>query len=326
MSIPRPGCSIRQRPVVRPARRPGRWARSCRWPPSAACPTSPPGAMWPTTAALPVIVDGAAAFDALASAPCRSPSACTPPRPSRPARAAMWPAKTHGFIDRVRACPPSVSPARGTPRHPASNAKLSEYGAAVALASLDGWQADRARFGFAAQHLRVAAGADAGDHASSPAGACAGSPASASSATRPAAPTPWLSICPRCGVDTRRLVGRADATPSRPSRIARDEPLPVTERLAASTLGLPYFIDIDEPPRRAMVDALHEALSGAWVKPPLLVFPGRHAGGARVQDRAKAMGLRVVGASSLDHDPAESRLRGLGTSALRQRARASTRR
>src|SRR5580704_15482159 len=37
----------------------------------------------------------------------------------------------------------------------------------------------------------------------------------------------------------------------------------------------------------------------------VLVFPGGMAEGLAFKDQAKAMGLRVVGASSLDRDPAE---------------------
>jgi dTDP-4-amino-4,6-dideoxygalactose transaminase len=40
-------------------------------------------------------------------------------------------------------------------------------------------------------------------------------------------------------------------------------PLPVTDALAAATLGLPYFIDLGEDASARIIESLHEALKVA---------------------------------------------------------------
>src|SRR5580698_2063716 len=105
---------------------------------------------------LAVVVDGAAAFDALASAPVPVTVSLHATKTVAAGEGGYVASEDADFIDRVRALSSFGFAGSRVSRHPAGNAKLSEYGAAVALASLDGWHADRARFGFAAQHLRVA--------------------------------------------------------------------------------------------------------------------------------------------------------------------------
>jgi len=140
----------------------------------------------------------------------------------------------------------------------ATNAKLSEYTAAVGLAALDGWPTDRLRWLRAAQHLRIALigrpdvafqegwGADWVTSVCTvrlPPGSAAGVAQSLA----------------RDGVDTRPWWG-GGCHASRAFAECRREPLPVTEALAASTLGLPFSIDLDAHEIARVAAALDRAL------------------------------------------------------------------
>lgn len=141
---------------------------------------------------------------------------------------------------------------------PATNAKLSEYAAAVGLAALDGWPADRLRFLLAAQHLRIA---------------LIGLP---QVTFQPGWGSDWVtSVCtvglPRGaadavaaslredGVDTRQWWGGGCHT-SRAFADCRREDLPATEVLAASTLGLPFSVDMSREEVARIAAALGRAL------------------------------------------------------------------
>lgn len=139
----------------------------------------------------------------------------------------------------------------------ATNAKLSEYAAAVGLAALDAWPADRLRFALAAQSLRMAL-------ALTP-----------QVAFQPGWGTDWVtSVCvvtvpegtvdqveealAAQGVDTRRWWGvgchRSPAFDTFPHA-----DLSATDALAGSSLGLPFAIDLS--PRD--VDRIAGALARA---------------------------------------------------------------
>lgn len=127
-------------------------------------------------------------------------------------------------------------------RHVATNAKLSEYAAAVGLAALDRWPATRARYVAAATRLRLALSDTpvvifqdgwGSDWVSS---TCLVRLPEGSS-------DPVEAALEASGISTRRWWGRgchlAPAFRDCPSR-----DLPVTEQLAVSTLGLPFFADL----------------------------------------------------------------------------------
>jgi len=125
---------------------------------------------------------------------------------------------------------------------PATNAKLSEYAGAVGLAALDGWPADRLRFLRAAQHLRIGLiGLPAVEFQDGWGSDWASSVCTVSlpegSADHVAA------ALAAAGIDTRRWWDAGCHT-SRAFADCRREDLRVTERLAASTLGLPFSIDM----------------------------------------------------------------------------------
>ena len=142
---------------------------------------------------------------------------------------------------------------------PATNAKLSEYAAAIGLAALDSWPADRLRFLRTAQHLRIALigrpdvkfqdgwGSDWATSVCS-VGLPLGSVDHVARSLR------------EDGVDTRQWWGSGCHT-SRAFTECRREPLPVTEALASSVLGLPFSIDMDAHEIARTAAALDRALS-----------------------------------------------------------------
>ncbi|THD64091.1 DegT/DnrJ/EryC1/StrS family aminotransferase [Phenylobacterium sp.] len=125
----------------------------------------------------------------------------------------------------------------------ATNSKLSEYAGAVGMAALDAWPVDRLRFLRAGQMLRIALmgcpevrfqegwGADWTTSVCT-VGLPPGSAAQVAQSLRAE------------GVDTRAWWGGGCHT-STAFLDCRREALPATEALAASTLGLPFFIDMD---------------------------------------------------------------------------------
>jgi dTDP-4-amino-4,6-dideoxygalactose transaminase len=140
----------------------------------------------------------------------------------------------------------------------ATNAKLSEYAAAVGLAALDAWPGDRLRWMRTAQMLQIA---------------LIGRP---EVRFQPGWGRDWItSVCtvglPRGaaagvarslredGVDTRQWWGGGCHT-STAFADCRREALPSTEMLAASTLGLPFSIDMGADEIARIAAALDRAL------------------------------------------------------------------
>jgi dTDP-4-amino-4,6-dideoxygalactose transaminase len=210
---------------------------------------------------LPVIVDGAAAFDAMRSAPVPVTVSLHATKSVAAGEGGYVASEDHEFIEKVRALAAFGFSGSRISQLPATNAKVSEFAAAVALASLDAWPADRARFALTAQRLRAAL-----------------------------ALTPQIGFQPGWGsewVSSVCVVGTPDrAAPAMAKAMAamkvetRDwwgagchrQPafehcpraaLPVTDALAAATLGLPYFIDLEEDASARIIESLHEALKVA---------------------------------------------------------------
>ncbi|WP_339930084.1 DegT/DnrJ/EryC1/StrS family aminotransferase [uncultured Brevundimonas sp.] len=141
----------------------------------------------------------------------------------------------------------------------ATNAKLSEYAAAVGLAGLDAWPADRFRFLRAAQHLRISLIGQpevrfqdgwGSDWATS---VCTvGLPEGAAG--------PVAEALHRQGVDTRQWWGLGCHMSPAFTGCARGD-LRYTDRLAGSVIGLPFSIDLDAAETARIANALQQALA-----------------------------------------------------------------
>ncbi|MDI1282343.1 DegT/DnrJ/EryC1/StrS family aminotransferase [Brevundimonas sp.] len=142
----------------------------------------------------------------------------------------------------------------------ATNAKLSEYPAAVGLASLDAWPADRFRFLRAAQQLRISligrpeVQFQNGWGADWVTSVCAvGLPDGMAA--------PVADALHQQGIDTRQWWGAGCHTSPAFADCARGD-LRHTDRLAGSVIGLPFSIDLSAAETGRITDALQQALAG----------------------------------------------------------------
>lgn len=200
---------------------------------------------------LPVIADCAAGFDA-----CRR--AEVPVMVSLHATKALGVGEG-GFVASVdkalirRIHETTTYGFRGTreSQFPATNAKLSEYAAAVGLASLDAWPSTRLRYAAVARLLRVAL-TDA-PQVRFQLGWGLDWVSSTCIVRLPDGGADRIEASLKAeGIDTRRWWGRGCHTSPAFANLPR-QPLPVTAVLADSVLGLPYYADmsLDEVDRLA---------------------------------------------------------------------------
>ncbi len=140
---------------------------------------------------------------------------------------------------------------------PALNAKMSEYHAAVALAALDAWQATRA------VHARIAGWYRKALAQCEVVGLQPGYGSGwATGTTSAILPHPAEAVARhlrRAGIDTRAWWGRGCHSQPAFADCPRG-PLPVTEGLGASVLGLPHFPDIRERDVNRVAEALMNAM------------------------------------------------------------------
>lgn len=207
---------------------------------------------------LPVVVDGAAGFDGLAGAPVPVAVSLHATKTVASGEGGFVASEDAAFLQRVRTVSAFGFAGDRTARVPAVNGKLSEYAAAVGLASLDAWPADRTRFVLTAQRLR--AGLALTPQIRFQTGWGTGWVSSVCVVETP----PWTApaMAERLGahgVDTRDWWGAGCHLHPAFADCPRG-PLPVTERLAASTLGLPYFIDLPEEASARIAWAVQDAL------------------------------------------------------------------
>jgi dTDP-4-amino-4,6-dideoxygalactose transaminase len=210
---------------------------------------------------LPVLLDAAAAFDTLDDAPV-------------PAMISLHATKIlgvgeGGFIaTRDEALATSIRKRANfgflgdrVAREVATNAKLSEYAAALGHAGLDHWPATRMRYMLSAQRLRIAL-IDAPEVVFQPGwGSEWVSTTCAVSLPEGSAGHVAESLAAD-GVETRRWWGlgchRAPAFAG-----AERTALPVTDRLAHATIGLPFALDMDDAAISRVADAVVRAVRGA---------------------------------------------------------------
>ena len=148
-----------------------------------------------------------------------------------------------------------ISLLRGT------NAKLSEYAAAVGLASLDEWEENRAEYARMkavwAEALRALPGVELAPGSAGP---------HESTTFNVLLPGPWAASVKASlaseGIDSRQWWGLGCHTHPAFAGCPRG-PLPVTERLAASSLGLPFYLGLRDDQIHRIVGALGRALERA---------------------------------------------------------------
>jgi dTDP-4-amino-4,6-dideoxygalactose transaminase len=142
----------------------------------------------------------------------------------------------------------------------ATNAKLSEYSAAVGLAALDGWPADRLRWFMTAQTLRRALSDVPGVRFQAGWGERWTTSVCVIGLPDGSADTVEAALRAE-GIDTRRWWGHGcHVSPAFVT--APCEALPNTQRLANATLGLPFAIDLSPADIARIAGALSRALAG----------------------------------------------------------------
>jgi len=144
---------------------------------------------------------------------------------------------------------------------PATNGKLSEYAAAVGLAALDEWPARRAAFQAAAMRYRRNLADVPGAVLPDGWGPDWVSTTCVVRLEDPARTAPVLDALHAAGAETRAWWGRGMHT-HRAFASCQRLALPVTEQLAQTVLGLPFFIDMTDE----QVDRVCEALRRELVR------------------------------------------------------------
>jgi dTDP-4-amino-4,6-dideoxygalactose transaminase len=208
---------------------------------------------------IPVLLDAAAAFDALDAADIPAMVSLHATKPLGVGEGGFIVSSDERLVGAIRELSSFGFRGSRESHRIATNAKLSEYAAAVGLAGLDGWPTTRLRYGLAAQRLRIALTEQpevvfqdgwGRDWISSvcvvrlPDGAADAVEARLSAV----------------GIETRRWWGAGcHATPAF-SDAPRGE-LDVTETLARSTIGLPFAADMTIVDIRRVAEALASALA-----------------------------------------------------------------
>lgn len=208
---------------------------------------------------LPVVIDAAASFDSVTAAPLPTMVSLHATKALGVGEGGFIASEDPAFIGRFRGLTTFGFMGDREARFPANNAKLSEYTCAVGLAALDLWPSTRTAYAGAGQRLRMAL-------LHTPAvefqpGWGLDWVSSTCVVRLPAGTADAVEASLKAqGVDTRRWWGAGcHASPAFAQCPA--EPLPATTRLAGSTLGLPYFADMDVGQVNRVALALAEALA-----------------------------------------------------------------
>jgi dTDP-4-amino-4,6-dideoxygalactose transaminase len=208
---------------------------------------------------LPVVIDAAASFDSVSAAPIPTMVSLHATKSLGIGEGGFIASEDAGFIDRFRALTSFGFMGDREARFAANNAKLSEYTCAVGMAALDQWPSTRTAYATTAQRLRMAL-----LHTPSVVfqpGWGLDWVSSTCVVELPEGATSAVEVALKAqGVDSRRWWGngchRAPAFAHYPA-----DALPASERFAASTLGLPYFADMDIDQVNRVALALAEALA-----------------------------------------------------------------
>ena len=211
------------------------------------------------TSGIPVLVDAAAAFDTLADARLPAVVSLHATKVLGLGEGGFLVSDDAAFAHQVRLRTGFGFWGSRDSQVAATNAKLSEYAAAVGLAALDAWPGDRLRWMRTAQMLRIAligrpeVRFQAGWGRDWVTSVCTvGLPeGSAGDVAR---------MLREDGIDTRQWWG-GGCHASTAFAGCRREALAVTEALAASTVGLPFSIDMSADDIARIAGALDRALS-----------------------------------------------------------------
>lgn len=190
---------------------------------------------------VPVILDAAAAFDSLASSALPAVVSLHATKALGAGEGGYVVSDDPDLIRRLRSLSGFGFAGARRSMTPATNAKMSEYTAAVAMAALDGWPAARMRWMLAARKLRLACYRREIGFQDGWGETWVGSTCVARTADGAAGDA--RERLASAGVDTRAWWGEGLHREPAFADCPRD-PLPAVERLAASTLGLPFALDL----------------------------------------------------------------------------------
>lgn len=208
---------------------------------------------------IPVVIDAAASFDTIASCPALCPGR-TPlmvslhaTKPFGIGEGGLLIATDGDFIGRCRRLANfGIEPDRSV-GETGVNAKLSEYAAAVGLAALDEWPGTRRRWAHRTAQYRRRLAEIPGIALSPRYGE--GWVSSYCNVELECGAQAAADRLARAGIATRRWWGSGCHAQPAYRRFLLD-PLPVTDRLAETVLGLPFFVDMTDDEIASVVDAL----------------------------------------------------------------------
>ncbi len=213
-----------------------------------------------TRTGLPVVIDAAAAFDSITAGEAPVVVSLHATKVIGAGEGGFVMSKDLALIHGIRTRANFGFDGTREAVHPAINAKLSEYHAAVALAALDEWNEARREWMAVAQSYRAVLPnsntirLQDGFGQNWIASTCLVSLQNSNAARAEAA-------LAQAGIETRRWWGQGAhahrATAGFPRASA-----PVTEQLARSTLGLPLYRDLESEQVRRIVDIVVQASRG----------------------------------------------------------------
>lgn len=209
---------------------------------------------------IPVVIDAAAGFDSARAGQSPVVLSLHATKTLGVGEGGVVLCRNPGRIDRVRAGRNFGFTGDRVARVPGTNAKLSEYGAAVGLAALDEWSATRADFLRVAEIYRSVfaqvPGVEFGP------GFSVGGATSTCNIVldRPIAEA-TIARLRGAGIEARQWWNRG-CHREPVFEGCRREPLPVTDRLVDRVVGLPFYRDLEIGQIREIRHALERALTG----------------------------------------------------------------
>jgi len=210
------------------------------------------------TEGLPVVIDAAAAFDTVHDASLPTVVSLHATKVLGVGEGGFVACSDEALVERLRGLTSYGFKGSRESQYPATNAKLSEYAAAVGMASLDIWPTTRMRFGLVAQGLRIALSATPEVRFQPGWGSHWVSSVCMVQLPDGAADRVERSLSLE-GVGTRRWWSGGCHDHPAFAGLPRTD-LAVTRALARSTLGLPYALDMHGRTINRIADAVSRAV------------------------------------------------------------------